>query len=256
MEQMTAVCTLGCDRKINRLSAWPTLMDLDGNYRLYFNYEFSNPKDAQRIARQVEQFHHAGNKRGIPLSLDIWSWETSFGVPWRKRPRFDQDQARLSSIVCARNMCIEYAMQTGASHLLFIDGDIEPPKDIIPKLLEVGHLAVGGLVYGRGAHSGCPYIFGEKRRWRQGDPPYEIVEVEHGSIGFTMFSRKLFDSIRTRWGTATYPDGRAIATSEDPAYQADAFMRFGEWMWIRMDVVGKHIGDLAAEEVSSCSTFF
>jgi hypothetical protein len=251
-----AVCTLGCDRKFHQLPGWPSLLDLHGEYSVYYNYEFSDTEVAKRIVERVERLNNDCNRLNVPISLDIWSWETYFGVRWRKRPKFDQAQARLASIVCARNMCIEYAMQTESTHLLFIDGDIVPPKDIIPKLLEVDHLAVGGLVYGRGAHSHCPYIFGEKRRWRQGVPPYEIVEVEHGSIGFTMLSRKLFDVIRTRWGTANYPDGRAVTTSEDPAYQADAFMRFGEWMWIRTDVIGKHIGDLAAEEVSSLSTFF
>jgi hypothetical protein len=247
---MIAVCTLGCERKFDRLPAWPHLMNLEGDYRLCYNFEFSSPECAKLIAERFEQIP---NPRGIEASLDLWSWETAAGVSWRKRPKFDQDQARLASIVCARNMCIEFAMQTGASHLLFIDGDIIPPPDIIPKLLEVDRPAVGGLVYGRGVHSRCPYIFGERRRWSQGNPPYPLVEVAHGSIGFTMFTREVFDAIRTRWGTAHYPGKPPETVSEDPAYQADVLLRFGAWMWIRLDVVGKHVGDLAADEVSGLS---
>jgi hypothetical protein len=145
-------------------------------------------------------------------------------------------------------MCIEYAMQTDATHLLFIDGDILPPADIIPKLLEVGHSATGGLVHGRGSHSLIPYVFGERRRyWNSG---YELSEVEHGNIGFTMISRKLFEGIRFRWGMSYYPDGRVNMTSDDPAYHLDALMKFGEYMLIRRDVVGQHVGDLAHEHAS------
>ena len=135
-------------------------------------------------------------------------------------------------------------MQTGASHLLFIDGDIIPPVDIIPKLLAVDHGAAAGLVHGRGMHSHVPYVFGEKRRYMRGDPPFEVIEAEHGNIGFTMLQRRLFEAVRMRWGTSHYPDGRVSMTSDDPAYHLDSFIKFGEWMLIRTDVVGRHVGDL------------
>ncbi|HUP03497.1 MAG TPA: hypothetical protein VMU19_05885 [Bryobacteraceae bacterium] len=248
---MIAVCTLGCDRKIDRLFGWPHLTNLSGDYRLYYNFEFSNPETARQVAQQVEEILGPGNPRGIQGNLDLWSWRTAVGPSWRRLPGFDQDQARLAPIVCARNMCIDFAMQTGASHLLFIDGDIVPPPDIIPKLLAVNRSAVGGLVYGRGVHARCPYIFGERRRWTEGEPSYTLVEVENGSIGFTMFSRKLFDAIRVRWGTAGFPGKPDEMSSEDRAFQADVVAKFGEWMCIRTDVVGKHLGDLKANEISS-----
>jgi len=101
-----------------------------------------------------------------------------------------------------------------------------------------------------------PYVFGEKRRWRQGNPPYELIEAEHANIGFTMLSKKLFGAIRMRWGTSYYPDGRVnMTTSDDPSYHLDVFLRFGEWMWIRTDVVGNHIGELAPNAVANWITF-
>jgi hypothetical protein len=240
-----AVCTLGCDRKIDELHSWPSLTELDGDYSLYINYEFREASKALRASQIVEALPNAEK---LKLSFDMWSWETAYGYNWRKRPKFDQDQSRLSSIVCARNMCIEYAMQTDASHLLFVDADIIPPKDIIPKLLEVDHPAVAGLVHGRGVHKECSYIFGEKQRFKKNG--IDVIEAEHANIGFCMLSRKLFEGIRMRWGNSHYPDGRVSMTSDDPAYHLDAYIKFGEWMVIRPDVVGNHIGDLKAGETS------
>ena len=249
---MIAVCTLGCTRKVDDIHSLDYLLDLIGDYRLYLNWELQDPSGNETMG---EEMLLSGINTPTTLSkrlvdVDVWSWRTLTGEIWRNRPKFDQDQARLSSIVTARNMCIEYAMQTNATHLLFVDADIIPPKDIIPRLLEVGRDAVGGYVHGRGAHSHCPYVFGEKRRFTQGDPPYELIEAEHGNIGFCMISRKLFENIRFRYGTSRYPDGRDHMVSDDPAYHLDAFIKFGEWMVIRKDVVGQHIGDLQPDAVS------
>ena len=248
---MIAVCTLGCDRKAAEgFPSWPTLFELQGDYHLYINFEVHNAS----AERAWDLPHEIEKKVVLPAdawgraSLDIWSWNTVGGRMWRKLPAFDQDQARLASIVTARSMCIEFAMQTDASHLLFIDADIVPPLDIIPKMLEVNRDAVCGLVHGRGVHSACQYIFGEKRRWTENG--YELVEVEHANIGFTMLSRKLFEAVRFRYGRSIYPDGRDRVTSDDPAYHLDCFLKFGTWPVVRMDVVGKHVGDLKAEEVS------
>lgn len=249
-----AVCTLGCTRKKDDIHSWNRLAELDGDYRLYVNWELQHVGENRydfgtdlgfldNLEHEISQFHN--------VDIDYWNWRSVEGRNgWRRLPAFDQDQARLSSIVTARNMCVEYAMQTNASHLLFVDADIIPPKDVIPKLLEVGEDAVGGLVYGRGVHSACPYIFGEKRRFKCGNPPYELVEVEHGNIGFMMISRKLFENIRFRYGTSRYPDGREHMISDDPAFHLDAFIKFGKWPVIRMDVVGQHVGDLKKEETS------
>ncbi len=242
---MVVVCTLGCTRKKDSLPSWPYLFDLQGDYSLYFNYEVTGDDDCASVSSLIQQ-HDTAQLSLHRASFDTWTWNTGYGAQWRRRPAFDQDQARLAGIVGARNMCIEYAMQTDASHLLFIDADIIPPVDIIPKMLAVEHDAVAGLVHGRGAHAACPYIFGEKRRFHKDG--YELIEVEHANIGFTMISRRLFQAVRMRWGTSHYPDGRVNMTSDDPAFHLDCFLKFGQWPYIRTDVVGSHVGDLRANE--------
>lgn len=244
---MIAICSLGCDRKAKGLHSWHELFQLEGDYSLYLNYETQMGFESH-VDEVKERVKALGEDSKIPYSFDTWSWKSELGVDWRKRPQFDQDQNRLASIVCARNMCIEYAMQTEATHLLFIDADILPPRDVIAKLLAVDHPAVGGFVRGRGAHSGLQYIFGEKKRdYKNG---IQVVECEHGNIGFTMLSKKLFEAVRCRWGTSHYPDGRVCMTSDDPAFHLDAFLKFGEWPLIRLDCEGKHIGPLDASEVA------
>jgi hypothetical protein len=77
-----------------------------------------------------------------------------------------------------------------------------------------------------------------------------MVECEHGNIGFCMLSRKLFNQVRFRYGMTEYPDGRHQLVSDDPAYHLDAFMKFGKWHYIRLDVVGRHMGELLSDGVS------
>lgn len=238
---MVAVCTLGCTRKKSELHSWQELFNLDGDYSLYFNYELQGGETSCEALPRLAEYAAETGKR---YTVDTWMWSTAGGFNWRAKPKFDQDQARLSSIVTARSMCIEYAMQTDASHLLFIDADIIPPRGIIPKLLEVNHPSVAGLVHGRGIHSSSRYVFGEKRAYKHECGAY-VIEAEHANIGFTMLSKQLFNEIRFRYGVSKYPDGRGTyMISDDPAYHLDAFIKFGHWMLIRTDVVGKHIGDL------------
>ena len=245
-----AVCTLGCTRKRYDVFSWSHLLQLQGDYELYVNWELQDPSQKEYDLDFLKQCNEGcGLQAGrtIPIDsifFDTWEWTSN----WKGKPRFDQDQVRLASIVTARNMCIEFAMQRNSSHLLFIDADIVPPLDIIPKMLAVEEDAVCGLVYGRGAHSSSPYIFQEKRTYDKNGIP--LKEVEHANIGFAMLSKRLFNQIRFRYGTTEYPDGGIRMVSDDPAYHLDAFIKFGKWPVVRMDVVGQHIGDLQPNEVS------
>ena len=248
-----SVATLGCDRKASEgFPSWRTLFQLQGDYSLYFNYEAGSFEGIEVARYAVEKALGDNSPMACSKwSLDTWGWRTSYGADWRSLPKFDQDQARLASIVTARNMCIEYAMQTGADQLLFVDSDIIPPLDIIPKMLEVmdaGEEAVCGLVNGRGVHKTCQYVFGSKGFETIAN--VQCQRVEHANIGFTMLSKRLFNQIRFRYGFTEYPDGRKHTVSDDPAYHLDAFIKFGKWPVIRMDVVGAHIGDLQSNETS------
>ena len=218
-----AVCSLGCDRKAAAgFPAWPRLFELEGDYSLYFDYEHkystnTGPFQRSVIYRLTEKFP-ARN-----VSFDEWAWRTTLGTEWHPVSKFDQDQARLRQIATARNMCIDYALLTGASHLLFIDADVIPPTDVIPKLMSLGHTLVGGIVPGRGCHKDLKYIFGEEREFSTGSA--QVLEVRHGTCGCMMIERRVFDRIRFRYSIDQ-------GLSEDPAYAADVLALFGEKMWL------------------------
>ena len=233
---MIAVCSIACDRKKDELYGWPTLFELEGEYSIYFNYE--GEPDIERLQAKMWAYPGAHNR---DFSLDIWNWRTRCGVDWRWKPKFDQDQARLASIVCARNMCIDYAIQTMASHLLFIDADVIPPLDVIPKLLALDHSIVGGVVPGRGCHSHVNYIFGEEGRHNVNGAA--VIEVMHGTCGCMMIRRDLFNNIRFRYDN----DG---GLSEDPAYCMDVRAKFDTKMWLRDDVVCLHRGELEEIQIA------
>jgi hypothetical protein len=239
-----AVCSLGCSRRSSEIHSWNHLTELQGNYSLYLNYETDGTDSPEELFKTVK------HRPDLDVSFDVWSWRT-VGKQWRKLPQFDQDQARLAPIICARSMCIEYAMQADATHLLFVDADIIPPLDIIPKLLEADKLTVGALVHGRGIHSNLTYVFGEKRRFWNGS--HELIECEHSNTGFCLIARRVFEQIRFRYGTTEYPDGRCVFISECPAFHFDVLKKFGEPHYVRADVVGKHVGDLKEGETAQYS---
>ena len=256
-----AVCTLGCTRKRESIFSWDHLVRLQGDYKLYINWEEQLVKgnyqtEDQKFLRDAyNDLRHITDNRTLDeenIYIDTWRWHTFEGSSWRSSPRFDQDQARLASIVTARNMCIEFAKQTNSSHLLFIDADIVPPLDIIPKMLAVEEDAVCGLVHGRGTHAHMEYSFNSNNlaKGNFDKNGIQLREVEHANIGFAMLSARLFNQVSFRYGNSEYPNGAQHQTSDDPAYHLDAFYKFGKWPVIRLDVVGRHVGDLRENEVS------
>ena len=247
---MIAVCTIISDRKKDSVYCMPRLAELDGDYSVYVNHERWHPPPEQGGCGFG--YGYFTQERWY---IDQWYVHQSFpskSSPWRPIARFDQDQSRLVPITTARNMCIDFAMVMQASHLLFVDADVIPPKDVIPKLLELDHPIVGGLVPGRGAHRNFKYVFGEISRMEldRGDIKVPIIVCSHGTCGLMMIKREVFERLRFRYGPGFAEDGHREELSEDPAYCYDANkLGFGN-MWIREDVVAEHLGDLKDNETA------
>lgn len=238
-----AVCSIGCTRKRNSIFSWDNLFDLEGDYSIYLNWEHSNRvaefEDLEFLAKFASK--HTNSER---LTVDTWCWSQLAGKEfWRKAPKYDQDQARLTGIVTARNMCIDYAILTGASHLLFIDADVIPPSDIIPKLLELARPLVGGLVPGRGCHSNLRYLFGVQVNGTT-NSGINYTEVDYGTCGCMMITREVFSGLRFRH---TLENG---GMSEDPAYCKDVKTLFNTRMYLRTDVICQHMGELANDQIA------
>lgn len=235
------VATLLCERKPwdywaiaeNRRS----LFQVD---RFYFNFE--------QGALVVPNNKVISGDIGKSVHADVWAVVSD----WREPITYDQDQKRLLGIVTARNMAIDYALSTGATHLLFIDSDVFPDPIGLGHLLDTQfRLNVdlcGGLVPGRGSHSHVNYVFGGKRGivdkgW--------MYECDHGTCGYMLITRKAFGQLRFRWGDDWEIPGQFL--SEDPAYCDDWYRISGQRFIIDKRATAIHSGDLNPEEVAQDS---
>lgn len=128
---------------------------------------------------------------------------------------------RLRHITLGQNLATDYAVSTGASHLLFLAADLEPPPDALPKLLEVNHPMVGGEVttYCLSGPDVDGYPF--------------PVQAHMPTAAFVLIAREVFNVLRWRH------DAEA-GMSDDPAYHHDARTLLGIDALVRKDCVGVH----------------
>jgi glycosyltransferase involved in cell wall biosynthesis len=185
------------------------------------------------------------NYEGIaPMEYDLpFMQEWEFWGAGKSERKFDQDQnARLTPICIARNMCLDFAQQGGYDYILFVDSDVIIPNDTKQKLFEGNNFKLkSGIVPGRGVHSNATYMF----------YPHEIVEgwqrADYFTCGFMAIHKDVFFRLRFRWGLPV--NGETIC-SEDPIFGDDARTILGVNWWGRLDLVAEHLGDLNEGETS------
>ena len=202
------VCVLHCDRKAhNALIPLESIALLDyPNYEVYYNIETKEPEKWSNLIAQTYP-------RVTKLWYDIWNYESN----WHKKPQFDQDQARLVPIVRGRNDSIECALDVGAEYILFVDSDMVIPQNTITKLMSHNKPMVGGFVKGRNDHKSASYIFGNERGVI--DLPNDLVECDHGNIGFVLIKKEVFEVLKFRRGRS---QRKGNLQSDDPNYCEDA----------------------------------
>jgi glycosyltransferase involved in cell wall biosynthesis len=217
--------TLLSDRKLYSIPiGLKALIDAPEVESLYVNVETDVPALYANVEMMLAQ-------SGKSYAIDYWSIHQS-NRDWR--PAYDQDPKRLQGICTGRNMALEYALFPGFSHLLFIDSDVYPHPGSIQKVIDVRKSIAGGLVPGRGAHSGVFYLFGERERVGS------VSRCAHGTCGFMLIARSVYEVLRFR--TGPHPVTRGTWLSEDPCYAADAeFMKLSDGWWIDREAVADHI---------------
>lgn len=298
---MIVVATILADRKASsQMIGIPAAMKLDttgieGGIRYYINIETASDYPGIRY-RPLREFLQS-DQCTVPWDLDTWRWDSNFNsqierwdpagaseFAWRKRPQYDQDQRRLQGICMARNMAREYAMAMGASHLFFVDADVIVPPNALQRLIALDHPLAGGMVPGRGAHSGVWYVFGiyahefrqagckhlplihpEEIRCRTCEmaPSHTIHKRSDGRLPPKAVPGHGETVIEVEHGTCgcLLIQRRAFSTlafrsglsrqdmttplSEDPAFASDSFLNgFGRW-WIDKNVRCQHWDDPA-----------
>lgn len=149
-----------------------------------------------------------------------------------------QTNLRTRRVCTGRNLIIEYALHHRFTHVLFLDADLIPPGDAVPKLLDVDWPIVGGdvPVYCLG---GDPVL--NRRTWMSPGTwltmdsyfPYS-VEEHWNTAGFLLVRTEVLQHIRWGWDPIE-------GLSDDPWFAREVERAgFGKTL-VRKDVVGDHI---------------
>lgn len=135
---------------------------------------------------------------------------------------------RLRHITVGQNLCTDAALSAGATHLLFLAADLEPPPDCLPKLLEVDHPLVGG-------HVPTYCLDGPKVSPRFDSMTGRAIDVRQhmATAAFVLIRRDLLRYVRWRWDLDA-------GMSDDPCLWHDARTFHGVETLVRHDVIGRH----------------
>lgn len=130
------------------------------------------------------------------------------------RTRLDTNN-RLKHICLGRNIISQHAIaDTNVSHIMQLDGDVKPPPDILPNLLEVNYPLVAAHVPTYCFISGN--IFANPRNPSQEYPKsWRVQPTPLSTAGAWLVERWVFSSLRWR----TDP---ALGMTDDPSYLFDA----------------------------------
>lgn len=126
---------------------------------------------------------------------------------------------RIRHITTGRNLVHDYAIENDASHILFLDADLMPPENTLPRLLEMQHPIVGGEV-GTYCLSG-PTV----------DKYSYPVQSHMNTAGFLLLDQQVYS--RIKWRNTKH-------MTDDPCFHRDAIDFLGFETYVRKDVVGQH----------------
>lgn len=184
-------------------------------------------------------------KRGIKVTT--WKFMLDDGADEYKSGN------RLFRICTGRNSAHEYAMVNGYDAILFLDTDVLPDADSIPKLAEIDHPVVGGFVGAYCMTGPRVTVDKEFEYWvsyegtgrvhthgKRPIPEGVDVEAHWNTAGFLMLRRQVFTRIAWNYDLDS-------GLTDDPAFQRNTAERFGT-TWVRKDVNGLHVEPLVPVE--------
>lgn len=164
----------------------------------------------------------------------IEALDTRGGATWQFSLNTNEQETsgndRIVRICTGRNLCQEYASRRAFEWILFLDSDVTPPDDIIPKLLEMDHPIVGAKV--------PTYCLGGPVMEEYAD--YEVQE-HWTTAGCLMVHASIFR--RVWWGPDT-----TLGLTDDPAYQAMVIAVTGHRTRVRQDIIALHPGPIFSVE--------
>lgn len=90
----------------------------------------------------------------------------------------------------ARNSCCQRALELGAEWLFFLDSDIIPPRDVIPRLIAHQKPFISGIYYRRSPPHGVPVAI-KDGSWMTNLPHKGLVEADVVGAGCLLMHRDL-----------------------------------------------------------------
>jgi len=224
---MIVAATLLCQRK---LTDWkivlPSLFALTyEDLHIYINVQYRfGEADSWNEMREWLKLQ---SKRYV---LDEWSYESS----WNKEATIKDEQdnsKRLVPICIARNMAIQYAKSSMATHLFFVDADVKVPENSIQVLLKAHKPIIGGKVPSRFNNKNMFYVC-EGQKYKQPLEKEGIYIVDHTTCGFLLIERQVFREV-----LFSYDMEKGM--SEDPLYGLQARQKGFNWFYMPI-LVAEH----------------
>lgn len=122
--------------------------------------------------------------------------------------------SRLKHICMGRNMIVQYAIEdTSVTHILGLDGDVAPPADILPNLLELDYPLVSAKIPTY-CMKGPRVLTNPRNENHIYSMRWQVEDTQKSSAGAWLIERDVFKSLRWR----TDPE---LGLSDDPAYLHD-----------------------------------
>jgi hypothetical protein len=151
----------------------------------------------------------------------------------------------------ARNTAVERTLEHGFQWLFFLDDDVIPPPDIIPRLVNRGGDITSALYYRR-AEPIVPVMIreqGDKRIWVTEFPANTMVDADMVGAGALLVHRRVFERVPKPWfewllDRHDIPEGQRC--SEDFAFCRKA-KQHGFTVKVDTSVACRHAGYAASE---------
>lgn len=139
---------------------------------------------------------------------------------------------RLLRIVTGHNFCGYHAIESGASHTLFLASDTQARDDVLPRLLELDVAAAACHIPTYGL-DGPPAWHSKMLKWTEQFGHAPDVRRHMESCACMLLRRDIIAKFKWRYD----PDA---GTTDDPSMHHDLLKYLGEEVYVRHDVLATH----------------
>lgn len=160
----------------------------------------------------------------------------------------------------ARNSCVRAFLETDYQHLFFLDSDVSPPSDCVPRLLSHKLPIVSGVYYRRSPPHGKPVMM-KNGQWYSDHPP-GLIEVDFVGAGCLLVHRSVFERVPPQRPGKPWFDWRVDLRDCDPPIVSPDSCLSEDYSWnlhvrkhgykvmVDTDIRCKHIGLAEADKES------